>query len=141
MAIKRRASVPIIDYSEPEPKPSFPDLSNYVPKPKTPLPPPNLLGGNLSPSDVRGSANLIDADASVDHNVTDIVVALRTAPEDATNMDRKYHNRIKNRGTAITAFCVDCQGGSRKNVTECIQLECPLWSFRFGGDPRFTKGK
>ncbi len=33
---------------------------------------------------------------------------------------------------AIRRKCLDCCGGSRKGVEECILMDCPLWEYRMG---------
>ena len=37
---------------------------------------------------------------------------------------------------AIRKNCLDCSGGSVKDVRECIIKECPLYDFRLGTNPR-----
>ena len=37
------------------------------------------------------------------------------------------------RGKAIRKYCLDCSGGSSKEVTKCPFLECPLYGFRRSG--------
>jgi len=37
---------------------------------------------------------------------------------------------------AIRDKCLDCCSGSRGEVAECHIEKCPLWSFRFGRNPR-----
>lgn len=44
-----------------------------------------------------------------------------------------------NRRQAIRACCLDCSGGSRREVRKCPFTDCPLWPFRIGTgkqDPR-----
>lgn len=36
------------------------------------------------------------------------------------------------RAKAIRLKCLDCSGGSPKNVTLCPVKDCPLWPYRFG---------
>ncbi|MEW6195601.1 MAG: hypothetical protein AB1521_10650 [Bacteroidota bacterium] len=36
---------------------------------------------------------------------------------------------------AIKAKCLDCSGGSKKEVRECIIQDCPLYTFRLGKNP------
>lgn len=38
---------------------------------------------------------------------------------------------------AARAFCLDCCGGSAKEVKECAGTHCPLHPFRFGRNPNF----
>lgn len=33
---------------------------------------------------------------------------------------------------AIRQYCIECSGGSMKNVRDCSMADCPLWPFRFG---------
>lgn len=113
-------------------------------KPKEPLPAPRFTGmydgapaGSvrriglvaMSCRDETGSSQPDDK-----YTAGDYVALLRTPydPKDTTQV--RYRNRIRNRATAITACCVDCVG-SRKNVTECAAIECPLWAFRLGSNP------
>lgn len=142
MAIKKRSNVKIID-DQPQPT-----GLNIVARPKQPLPPPRLTvidGKPISPAQSRALGNVA---MSCGENVpddgltaADRVNLLRT-PYDAKNpQELRYRNRVKNRATAITAMCISCTG-SRKLVTECLATECPLWAFRFGGDPfRGKRGK
>lgn len=78
------------------------------------------------------------ATADEDLTIEDRVALMRTPYDDKNPQERRYRNRVKNRGTAITAMCITCQGG-RKAVTECIATTCPLWAFRFGSDPFYGK--
>lgn len=36
---------------------------------------------------------------------------------------------------AIKKHCLDCSGGSKKEVRECIIQDCPLYPFRLGKNP------
>lgn len=36
----------------------------------------------------------------------------------------------------IRIFCLECAGGSPKEVRYCSSIECPLYLFRFGTNPR-----
>jgi hypothetical protein len=36
---------------------------------------------------------------------------------------------------AIRAKCLDCSGGSKKEVELCQVKDCPLWCFRSGRNP------
>jgi hypothetical protein len=36
---------------------------------------------------------------------------------------------------AIRAKCLDCSGGSRAEVADCLVHNCALYSFRFGSNP------
>ena len=46
---------------------------------------------------------------------------------------------IKNPVKAIRAFCVDCMGGSYNEVKQCSSESCPLYPFRLGKNPYWTK--
>ena len=37
---------------------------------------------------------------------------------------------------AIRAKCIDCSGGSAKEVRECHIRDCELWPYRMGRRPR-----
>lgn len=39
----------------------------------------------------------------------------------------------------IRKFCLECQGGSRKLVRECPNCFCPLYVFRMGRNPNYTR--
>jgi hypothetical protein len=39
---------------------------------------------------------------------------------------------LKNPVKAIRAHCIDCSGGSLKEVSVCPMTECPLYPFRLG---------
>lgn len=36
---------------------------------------------------------------------------------------------------AIRAKCLECGGGSNKEVRFCLCKDCPLWPYRFGKRP------
>jgi len=36
---------------------------------------------------------------------------------------------------AIKKHCLDCSGGSKKEVRECIITDCPLYPYRMGKNP------
>lgn len=120
---------------------------HIVAKPKVPLPDrskvKDIYGENPTPSEKRRLGLVaIDCGDTPDQKltVTDRVDLLRTPYDDANPQEARYRNRVRNRGTAITAMCVVCQGG-RKAVTECSDTACPLWAFRFGSDPFYGKRK
>lgn len=71
---------------------------------------------------------------------SDRVLAMRTPYDPKNPQEQRYRNRVRNRGTAITAMCIVCVGG-RKAVAECIDTTCPLWAFRLGGDPFYGRNK
>jgi hypothetical protein len=48
---------------------------------------------------------------------------------------KRYKSRVRNRTTAIRAHCIECSGGSIKEVTECRITTCALHPFRLGKDP------
>lgn len=136
MAIKKRKTVPEISDIETEPQ-----GLNIVAKPKQPMPPAQittLFGDNPTPAQLRQLGPIAQAcgDTAADAGFTvgDRVRLLRTSYDHKNPQEQRYRNRVKNRATAITAMCVVCTG-SRKLVTECIATQCPLWAFRFGGDP------
>lgn len=138
MAIKKRTLKPTI---QDEPTQNGPLVIES--KPKRPLPPGGLIlrlcGPSQQPS--AGFKRAIgplaiscgdDPDGKL--TVTDKVELLRTPYDDKSAQEMRYRNRIRNRGTAITALCITCQG-TRKAVTECIHTRCPLWAFRLGSNP------
>ena len=140
MPIKRRSNIPV--YEEPQPQEKGPLV--IVAKPKEPMPTDGVVeyfGDDSAQRRRIGLVALACGDQPDEQfNVTDRVALLRT-PYDKKNLqERRYRNRVKNRATAITAMCIVCQG-TRKAVTECIDTQCPLWAFRFGGDPFHGKRK
>lgn len=36
---------------------------------------------------------------------------------------------------AVRYRCIDCSGGSKKEIRLCPCPDCSLWEFRFGEDP------
>lgn len=40
---------------------------------------------------------------------------------------------------AIRAKCLDCSGGSAKEVRECVFVDCPLFALRFGKRPESSR--
>lgn len=49
---------------------------------------------------------------------------------------------MPNKSQAIRKYCLECSGGSPKDVTLCNIVDCPLWLFRFGysvKDKRYQK--
>lgn len=135
MAIKKRTSLPDASATINEPV-----GLNIVAKPKQPMPPAKIT--RMVPEDgpdadirrlgliAQDSADYADAH----YTVGDRIRVLRTTYDKNNPQEQRYRNRVKNRATAITAMCVCCTG-SRKLVTECPETTCPLWAFRFGGDP------
>lgn len=126
----------------------MPKPLNIVAKPKTPIPEGGVIrtmyGADPHPTNIRrlGRVAIDCGEPTADTALTieDRVAAMRT-PYDAQNLQElRYRGRVRNRGTAITAMCIVCQGG-RKAVTECIDTTCPLWAFRFGGDAFYGKKK
>lgn len=53
----------------------------------------------------------------------------------------RYRDKIKNPKTAIRAKCVECSGGSLKEVAECPVIQCALHPFRMGVNPFNKKTK
>lgn len=51
----------------------------------------------------------------------------------------RYKSKVKNPKTAIRAYCVECSGGSLKNVQECPIPKCALYPFRMGVNPHNLK--
>jgi len=105
-------------------------------KPKEPLPTPRFtgFGRNLGELSLSCRNETGDKGADDSFNAGDYIRLLRL-PYDAKNLaEIRYRNRIRNRATGIVAKCVDC-AGTRKNVTECAAVDCPLWAFRLGSNP------
>lgn len=48
---------------------------------------------------------------------------------------KRYAEKVKNPRTAIRAKCVECSGGSLKEVNECRVTTCALHPFRMGVNP------
>ena len=60
--------------------------------------------------------------------------AVNPASESADTIER-YKAKVRNPMTAIRAKCVECSGGSLKEVAECKELSCALIPFRMGKNP------
>ena len=45
-----------------------------------------------------------------------------------------YKKKVRNRKTAIRAFCIECVGGSIAEVRSCDNAGCSLWLYRNGDD-------
>ena len=43
---------------------------------------------------------------------------------------KKHAPSAQQMQSAIRAKCLDCMGGSRKEVDRCQSKECPLWPYR-----------
>lgn len=56
-------------------------------------------------------------------------------PHSDDPIENKYRKRIKNRATAIRAYCISCMGGDTALVRECANITCPMHPFRMGKDP------
>lgn len=142
MGIKKRKSVPVASESESDGK------LVIVAQPKKPLPKTSKLhdvyGDNATGAEKRRLGNVAlscgepTADARL--TATDRIELMRSPLDKNNPQEARYRNRVRNRGTAITAMCITCVGG-RKAVTECVDTMCPLWAFRFGGDPFYGKSK
>jgi len=142
MRIKKRSvsSEPTSQASEPD-MPKFPNIEA---KPKKPVDDSGFFSGN----DRLNRENALrfglvaqscgSAPSDIPLSVADRFKLLRTPYDTSTATEQRYRNRVRNRQTAITAFCVTCTG-SRKGVTECAAVTCPLWAFRLGSNPYRTK--
>ena len=40
------------------------------------------------------------------------------------------------RAKSIAKYCLECSGGSSKEVTLCFLVSCPLWEYRLGNSPK-----
>lgn len=141
MPIKKRSKLPT------EEEANAPQPLVIVAKPKRPMPEGGkvrqVLGEDAPSAAHRAMGTLaksVNADIDADFTIEDRVILMRSSYDKNNPQEQRYRNRVRNRGTAITAFCITCQGG-RKAVTECIATTCPLWAFRFGTDPFYGKKK
>mgnify|MGYP006275069575 CR=1 FL=1 len=139
MPIKKRSSRPV----ETEPQPQKLEITEGVKKPILDESRIKAVAGTSEPTAAQirhtgAVAASVEKETGELLTPSDRVLAMRT-PYDANNpQEQRYRNRVRNRGTAITAMCIVCTG-SRKAVTECIATTCPLWAFRMGGDPFFGR--
>ncbi len=53
----------------------------------------------------------------------------------------KVVNKILNRRKSIRAKCLDCTGGSYKEVTDCEFDDCPLFPYRSGQGKQDAKAR
>lgn len=142
MPIRKRSKVP----TEAEALVETDGKLNIVAKPKKPMPEGGKVRdvfGIEAPASQLRTLGLVALDCNesmpdAQFTIEDRVTLMRTPFDKNNPQEQRYRNRVRNRGTAITAFCITCQGG-RKAVTECIATQCPLWAFRFGGDPFYGK--
>lgn len=51
----------------------------------------------------------------------------------------RYKSKVKNPKSAIRAMCVECSGGSVKEVQMCPVTKCALYPFRLGQNPFHQK--
>lgn len=65
----------------------------------------------------------------------DVLLSMLNMSYDSNTLETKARRAIKNRATAIRAFCIICMGGSYAEVRRCESVKCPLWPFRMGKDP------
>ena len=54
---------------------------------------------------------------------------------------KRYKAKVRNPMTAIRANCVECSGGSLKEVAECTVVKCALHPFRMGVNPLHKRTK
>ncbi len=54
---------------------------------------------------------------------------------------KRYKAKVRNPMTAIRANCVECSGGSLKEVAECTVKKCALYPFRMGVNPLHKRTK
>ena len=54
---------------------------------------------------------------------------------------RRYKEKVRNPLTAIRAKCVECSGGSLKEVKACRVETCALWPMRLGVNPFHKKAR
>jgi hypothetical protein len=117
--------------------PKFPFIEA---KPKKPVEDTGFFAGSerIAGPAARKFGNLAQAcgdnASDIPLSLADRFKLLRTPYDISTATEQRYRNRVRNRQTAITAFCVTCTG-TRKGVTECAAVTCPLWAFRLGSNP------
>ena len=63
------------------------------------------------------------------------VELVRSRKPDRSKTENDAAKRIKNRSTAIRAFCIGCMCGDTALVRSCTSLTCPMHPFRLGNDP------
>jgi hypothetical protein len=66
------------------------------------------------------------------------VIPILSGPIDKTDyreVVRRYQEKVRNPRTAIRAKCVECSGGSLKEVQLCRVVDCALYPFRMGLNP------
>ncbi len=60
---------------------------------------------------------------------------------DALKIINRYKSRVRSPLTGIRAHCIECSGGSLKDVAECPVVKCALHPFRFARNPHHAKTK
>lgn len=104
------------------------------------IPDPRAIVSHVEPK-LRRAAAIVEYDERDPKTipVEDLVALARTC-NSKENMEVVYRNRIRNRNTAIRAFCVMCIGGPKK-VRACADVDCPIWPFRLGNNPFRRRAK
>lgn len=73
-----------------------------------------------------------------------VPLAVREQDEPSNSTDfvaiiERYKSKVRNPKTAIRAKCVECSGGSLKEVSMCRVFKCALYPFRMGENPFHLK--
>lgn len=60
-------------------------------------------------------------------------------PVHGSEIPKNYRERISGPTSAIRAKCSWCMGGNMSMVSACATINCPLWPFRMGSNPFYSR--
>ena len=67
------------------------------------------------------------------------IIVTEESRTDYREVVKRYQDKVKNPKSAIRAKCVECSGGSLKEVQVCPVTTCALHPFRMGENPFHKK--
>lgn len=96
----------------------------------TPPPPPPPAAPAVSPVESVGTKESTEDKAEAIERFQ-----TQRSQREALETIQRYKSKVRNPLTAIRAKCVECSGGSLKEVAECQVKTCALIPFRMGINP------
>jgi hypothetical protein len=60
-------------------------------------------------------------------------------PNQNYTVGREMRETINGPTRAIRVICLECQGNDIVGVRECAAINCPLWGFRMGNNPFYSR--
>jgi hypothetical protein len=101
---------------------------------KVHIPSPDALLRNVDEAHLRVSSFLAYAGADPMAIPTDDLTLMMRNPQNDSQMEREYRNRVRGKASGVRAFCVLCADGT-KGARLCEVVTCSLWPFRMGSNP------